>query len=252
VPAALEPLTVGPALEVEYESSLAYAGGLAAAEEPWSGLSEPAPGSDAVDVLVELVSLPRAVAERLFAGAPRELGGWRVERAAAETRLAELIEAGVAESLNDSRLSLFSDRSGYISVVNQIAFISAFEVEKSADALIADPVVGVLQDGILVRVRPMRVSDGTVSLALSLSKTDVEHPIRSSEVRIPGTEHPVTLQLPIACRQELRSDFALRPDECAVLSGLAPSDPERRLLAFVTAAPLAPGAAPAPPRSTGP
>jgi hypothetical protein len=249
---ALEPLAVGAALEVEYESSVAYAGDFTAAEEPWSGLAEPAPGSHAIDVLVEIVSLPRAAAERLFDGAPRELGGWRVERQGAETRLAELVDSGIAESVADSRMCVFAGQSAFISVLNQIAFISSFEVEKSADTLIADPVVGVLQDGILACLRPTRATDGTLSLALELSMTDVELPIQDAEVRIPGSVHPVTLQLPIASRQVLRTTFGLTPGECAVLSGLAPADPGRRLLAFVTAEPLVPGAAPTPSRSAAP
>jgi len=248
----LEPLGVVESLPVEYESRVAYAGGLAALEEPWDG-SEPAlPGGATFDVLVDLVSLPAAAAERLIAGNATGLGGWRVGRAAAEAQLAALVESGTAESVSDSRLGIFADRTSYVAVSNQIAFISAFEVEKSAAVLIADPVVDVLQDGIVARVRVSPVAESALlELDVTLAMTDVEHPIQNAEVRIPGSKTPVTLQLPIACRQELRSSFVLASDECAVLSGLATTDPERRLLAFVRAQPLTHGTAPAQ-RSTAP
>ena len=156
--------------------------------------------------------------------------------------------------MSDSRLGVFAERTSYIAVANQIAFISSFEVEKSGDVLVADPVVDVLQDGVVARVRvspAAPAANGALELEIALAMTDVEHPIQDAEAHIPGSAVPVKLQLPIACRQELRSTFALASDECAVLSGLATSDPERRLLAFVRAQPLAHGSMPAQ-RSTAP
>ena len=59
-----------------------------------------------------------------------------------------------AEQINASSITAQNTERAYITVLNQVTYVQDFDVEVAAAALIADPQVGVLSDGIVLDVRP--------------------------------------------------------------------------------------------------
>jgi hypothetical protein len=236
IPADLEPLESSATIPVRYDSRITFAGALSL---PVLSGFEPQPDEEgqAIDVRVQLLAMPHAVGRRLL-DSPSGLGGWLVDRTRAEALVLDLVDSEVATSLQDSRLCVFLNRPGQLQLINQRAYISAFKVEKSAQVMIADPVIGVLNDGIEFQALSRSVAVGSVALDLRFVLTNVQTPIRNASANVPGALEPVTLQLPIASRQELLCDLELKPEQCAVLGGLSGADPNGCLLAFVSAEPM--------------
>jgi len=56
-----------------------------------------------------------------------------------------------------------SGQSVYISVVNQISYVQDFDVEVAQTAFIADPVIGVIQDGLVLQFRAL-ATDGYIDV----------------------------------------------------------------------------------------
>lgn len=63
------------------------------------------------------------------------------------------------ELVNDQTLSVFNTQRSYVSVINQRAYIQDFDVEVATGQSIADPVINVLIEGVVLEVRPTITQD---------------------------------------------------------------------------------------------
>lgn len=63
------------------------------------------------------------------------------------------------EVMTAPRLTTFNTQRSNITVVNQISYIRDFDVEVAQSAYIADPVIGIVQDGVVLDVRPTISND---------------------------------------------------------------------------------------------
>ncbi|MHC4262397.1 MAG: type II secretion system protein GspD [Planctomycetota bacterium] len=63
------------------------------------------------------------------------------------------------ELVNDQQLSVFNTQRAYVSVINQRAYIQDFDVEVATGQSIADPVINVLIEGVVLEVRPTITQD---------------------------------------------------------------------------------------------
>lgn len=92
--------------------------------------------------------------------------------------------------------------------LNQVAYIADFEVEITASAAIADPVVRTVQDGISLRVTPIVVpGTGELRLEVEFTRSDLKRPIQQVETSldVPGASK-VTIQLPELSKTSWNSD----------------------------------------------
>jgi len=112
-----------------------------------------------------------------------------VLRAVEKTDKATVLTAPVLTAYDTQRSS--------IHVINQITYIEDYEVEVAQTAFIADPVVGVIQDGIVFDVRPTVSNDRKyVTLELEPTVADLKLPIPTFTTNLGGLSFPVTIEIP--------------------------------------------------------
>ena len=112
-----------------------------------------------------------------------------VLRAVEKTDKATLMTAPVLTAYDTQRSS--------IHVINQISYIEDYEVEVAQTAFIADPVVGIIQDGVVFDVRPTVSNDRKyIQLELNPTVASLRRPIPTFTTNLGGLTFPVTLELP--------------------------------------------------------
>ncbi len=102
-----------------------------------------------------------------------------------------------ASVLTAPKLTAYNTQKSSIHLINQISYIQDFEVEVAQTAFIADPVIGLIQDGIVFDVRPTVSNDRQyVTLELQPTVATLLQPIPTFTTFLAGLTTPVTLQLP--------------------------------------------------------
>jgi hypothetical protein len=185
----------------------------------------PSAGSDVV-VHGRVVRLPAAVAERLLpegtAAADAGRFGFgvdcaRVSAAGLRSSLGALLANDVASEMAQPRVPCQLGKQAHLTMVEQRSYVSAFRMEAKPKAMIADPVVGIVQAGYHLTVQP-EIDGDRVALALSLRAADVVEPMASAMLALaPGTL-PVQIQLPVLFHQELDTRPRLRPGEAVCVT----------------------------------
>jgi hypothetical protein len=103
-------------------------------------------------------------------------------------------------------------------VFEQLAYIRDFDVERKDDAFIADPVIGILQDGAVVEVTALREAEGnSTTLAWEIRTARIRRPIDTFPAR-DQQGHAMTIQLPTLHRADAAG---VRPVDDGVWSLLA-------------------------------
>ncbi|MEE8104806.1 MAG: hypothetical protein V3T86_04650 [Planctomycetota bacterium] len=99
-------------------------------------------------------------------------------------------------------VTVYNTQRANISVVNQISFLQDFDVEVAQTSFIADPVIGVIQDGLVLDVRPVVSNDRQfVTLTVNAGVTNLQIPIETFE-----TDLGQSVGVP-----RFRGSFAARP-----------------------------------------
>lgn len=94
-------------------------------------------------------------------------------------------------------LTAYDTQKSSIHMINQIAYIEDYEVEVAQTAFIADPVVGIIQDGIVFDVRPTVSNDRKyVTIDLMPTVASLKKPIPTFTTNLGGLTFPVTIELP--------------------------------------------------------
>ena len=102
-----------------------------------------------------------------------------------------------AQELTSVILSTQNTERAYAAMLNQITYIQDFDVEVATASFIADPVVGVISDGIVLDVRPTISQDRkTVSLELRPTIATILRPIGEFTSSLGSLTTPITIQLP--------------------------------------------------------
>jgi len=133
-------------------------------------------------------------------------------------------------------VTVYNTQRAYLSSVNEVAYISDFDVEVAQTAFIADPVIGILQEGIVLDVRPIASNDGQyITLQMGTATMDLQRPIRTWEsnlnqaagIETPDgrrqlgtTVEPVTIQLPEVEWERTDSTVRVPSGGTVLLSGL--------------------------------
>ena len=101
-------------------------------------------------------------------------------------------------------MPIVGGESGQLTQIEQVAYISEFRVERSGDAMVADPVVSTLQHGLVLNVKPTPVADG-VRLQLSLELSHLDE-LLEREIDLIRGASAVTIQVPVMARHETKID----------------------------------------------
>ncbi len=85
-----------------------------------------------------------------------------------------------------------------VSVINQLSFVQDYDTEFSKGAYIADPIIGILQDGVALDllVAPVRGTEGSAWVAFQASAADLRKPMRRRRVHFASKGRPGCVQLP--------------------------------------------------------
>jgi len=122
-------------------------------------------------------------------------------------------------------LTVYNTQRANITVVNQISYVQDFDVEVAQTAFIADPVIGVIQDGLTLDVRPTVSNDRQfITLELRPTIVDLKVPIATfqtllgASIAVFSSQNPVTIQLPEIDIQVAESTVRI-PDRGSLLLG---------------------------------
>lgn len=95
------------------------------------------------------------------------------------------------------RITCYDGQRANVSILNQVSYIRDYDVEVQGDEWIADPVVGVVQEGLTMDLRPVTSKDRRyVTVTASMTWADLHKPIAERKVLLEKAASPVTIQLP--------------------------------------------------------
>jgi general secretion pathway protein D len=130
------------------------------------------------------------------------IGGGAFQFSLIDDTMFNLVVRAVEKSLNATEitspiLTAFNTQRSYITVINQVSFIQGFDVDVATSAFIANPNIGVIQEGIVLDVRPTVSYDRKyITLEIQTTVADLERPLRERQTPLAGQTTPVTFQLP--------------------------------------------------------
>ncbi len=131
-------------------------------------------------------------------------------RAVSKSERVELVTA--------PRILVHNTARANLSILNQVAYVQDFDVEIAQAASIADPIVAVIQDGVILDVRPVVSADRRfITLELRPTVATLTRPIREVVTTL-GSQNSVTIMLPEVEIQRIRTSIPI-PDGGTVMLG---------------------------------
>ncbi len=220
-----DPLDLTRRHEVEFQAEV-IAGHSTLSEAVRSSTDEDLEKERVIDVRCRFVRLEEEAARGLgLLG----VGAWTLGSEEVEQRLAA---PAWEPLLGEVRLTMHPGQLGSVAMLNEQAYVRSFEVSAGENALMADPVVDVLSDGVLLLVEADE-EGARVQLGLTLMLSDLQQ-LDEVEASVPGGFTPVTIQRPLVSRQRLATEATLGDGEVLLLVALEP-DGAGRLVAFLDA-----------------
>jgi len=132
------------------------------------------------------------------------------------------------ELVTSPRISLHNTARGNLAVVNHVAYVQDFNVEIAQAASIGDPIVGIVQDGVVLDVRPVISADRRfITLELRPTVAELKRPIREVVTTL-GSQNSVTIQLPEVEYQRVRTSIPMPDGGTVLLGGLKISDKQEK------------------------
>jgi type II secretory pathway component GspD/PulD (secretin) len=118
-------------------------------------------------------------------------------------------------------LTVFNTERAYVSVINEVSFLQDFDVDVANTAFIANPTIGVLQEGVVLDVRPTISYDRKfVTLDVRASVAKLARPIPTFTTTLGGFSTAVTFQLPSLQVQNANTTVIVPDGGSVILGGL--------------------------------
>jgi type II secretory pathway component GspD/PulD (secretin) len=106
-------------------------------------------------------------------------------------------KSSFANVLRAPRLAVYNTQRANLTLVNQVTYVKDYDVEVAQTAYIADPIVDIVQDGLVLDVRPTVSHDRRyVTLELRPTVAVLGRPIRTFVTPLAGLTTTVTIELP--------------------------------------------------------
>lgn len=178
-------------------------------------------GERLIELEARILRLTAAQAHRLV-NDPDLIGAASIPSGKADELVAQALGLG-GVLVSAPRVATYLDQSATISVINETAYISAFELTGKAATRVADPVVSTIVDGLLLG---MKVAEGKggLWLELDLAMAEVVRPIPTRSLKVFGSS--MTIQTPTTFTQKITVSGVVAPGEVLVLTGLVGQDNE--------------------------
>lgn len=166
---------------------------------------------------VRFLSAKPEEARRMFGDRAIEIGAWSLPAGEVTEEL-----LSKATLVSAPRMSVFEGQTGTIVIVNEMAYISGFEVQGKEATRIADPIVDTILDGLFVELQAVSVDDDKLSLSAGVTLSEVVRPIRTQKIRLYGAD--VEIQVPVAYTQRIKAAGEISEDRVLVLTGMLGRD----------------------------
>lgn len=130
------------------------------------------------------------------------IGGGAFQFSLIDDTMFNLVVRAVEKSYNATEITTpiitaFNTQRSYITVINQVSYVQGFDVDVATSSFIANPNIGVIQEGIVLDVRPTVSYDRKyITLEIQTTVADLRRPMRTRATSLGGQTTPVTFQLP--------------------------------------------------------
>jgi type II secretory pathway component GspD/PulD (secretin) len=119
---------------------------------------------------------------------------------------------------------VFNTARANIAVMNQVAYVQDFDVEIAQAASIADPIIKVVEDGVVLDVHPVVSADRRfVMMELRPTVATLKRPIKEVATTL-GSQNSVTIQLPELDIQRVKTTVPMPDGGTVMLGGLKVSE----------------------------
>jgi type II secretory pathway component GspD/PulD (secretin) len=123
------------------------------------------------------------------------------------------------ELVTAPKILVFNTARSNLAVMNQVAYVQDFDVEIAQAASIADPIISVVEDGVILDVRPVVSADRRfVTLEVRPTVAELQRPIRTFTTSLGASGNSVTIQLPEVEKSMIKTSIPM-PDGGTVLLG---------------------------------
>ena len=135
-----------------------------------------------------------------------------------EAILRAVSKYGTTNVVDAPSLTVFNGQRASLSVINHVSYVKDFDVEIAQAAVIAQPIVDVIQDGVVLDVRPVVSSDKRfITMELRPTVADLVRPIQTFTTSL-GIGSDVTIELPVLKIQRARTTVTM-PDGATLMIG---------------------------------
>jgi Flp pilus assembly secretin CpaC len=118
------------------------------------------------------------------------------------------------------RLTAYNGQRANVTVLNQVSYISDFDVEIAQASQIGDPIVQTLRDGVILDLRPVVSADRRfITMELRPTVAILVRPIATFSTTL-ANGPPVTIQLPEIGVQRVRTTVTMPDNGTLLLGGL--------------------------------
>ena len=125
-----------------------------------------------------------------------------------------------ATLLTAPRITVHNTQRGHVSIMNELAYIRDFDTATGTGIAIADPVVDVIRDGIVLDVRPTISADRRyITLELRPTLATLLRPIPTFTTSL-GVGTPVAIQTPQLTLQRVRTTVTVPDGGSFVIGGM--------------------------------
>jgi type II secretory pathway component GspD/PulD (secretin)/tetratricopeptide (TPR) repeat protein len=151
-------------------------------------------------------------------------GGLQVQWTYLNDLQLEMILTAVSKServelVTAPRILVFNTARSNLAVMNQVAYVQDFDVEIAQAASIADPIISVVEDGVILDVRPVVSADRRfVTLEVRPTVAELQRPIRTFVTSLGASGNSVTIQLPEVEKSMIKTSIPM-PDGGTVMLG---------------------------------
>lgn len=125
-----------------------------------------------------------------------------------------------SEQIEAPRLLIYNNTRASMSFLRNISYIRDFEVEIAQAAAVANPVIGVVHDGVALDVRPVVDADlRFITMELRPTVMSLQLPIPTFTTTL-GVGQPISIQLPSVTLQRVRTTVTMPDGGTMMLGGM--------------------------------
>lgn len=120
-----------------------------------------------------------------------------------------------------------------VSILNQVTYVKDYKLEivEPGQVEIADPVIDVIQEGVVCEIRGVTLAAGVFGLEVEISQTTVVRPIPTRKILIGADRHEVSISLPQVITRGIKTHLTLAGDSTALF--VTPDDEAGRDLVIL-------------------